>query len=206
MTTTMRMTLALGVISVSLFILFSGRTNLRNFDEVQTSAEEIYEDRLVVKGLIFEVASLLHQKEIAQVTGDVAYYQNANADVDDQIDTHLQAFRSTRLTPDEAQTLDRFEDHLHALMVEERALGQKSSIDSTSEEARQLAHRMAELKKDLRSLAEIQLYEGRRRMSIGEKAVVDMYWIAWLETAMLIVFAAVLLLLVYLPSAPAKDG
>lgn len=76
-------------------IFLTGRTNVRNFEKVHTSIEEIYKDRLVVKGLIFDLSSLLHRKELAIVSGDQTFYVNTNESTNSQMAEHLSAFRST---------------------------------------------------------------------------------------------------------------
>jgi len=202
MTMTTRVLWAFGVICIALFVVASGRTNVHNFRDVQTSIEEIYEDRLVVKGLIFELSSMLHDKELAQVTGDTAFYANDNAAVDARITAHLERFRATKLTEAESITLDRFASHVADLQRVEGAYPLSDDTSISPEEAEVLAAHMADLKADLRDLASIQLEEGKRRLAIAERAEADMNMIAWIEAALMVFLAAQLIALFFIPAAP----
>lgn len=201
MTMTTRILWAFGVICIAVFVLASGRTNVRNYSDIQTSIEQIYADRLVVKGLIFELSSMLHDKEIAQLTGDTSFYVSENAAVDARIDEQLELFRATRLTETESTTLDRFASHLAELREAERAYPLAADIPLGTEEARVLALRMDELEADLQELSRIQLHEGKQRVAIGERAEADMNFIFWVETILMLFFAGQLIALFFIPAA-----
>lgn len=204
MSTLAKITWALGLISASLFVLLTGRTNVHNFEKVQASIEEIYEDRLVVKGLIFELASLLHRKEVAILTRDANFFTHLDPAVDDQIDERLEEFRATKLTQVEERTLERFEASVAALMAAEEELGLAADVDLSPEEEQGLLAQMAGLDEDLRALSKIQLSEGRRQMGVGDKAVDEMNRIHRIENYMLVAFAAMLLVLLFI--SPRKEG
>jgi len=196
---------ALGLLCVFLFVLLTGRTNLRNFEKVQDSIEEIYEDRLVVKGLIFELASLLHRKEIANVSRDRAFYEHLNESVDTQIAGHLQAFRETKLTPLEEKTLDQFADNVAELQAMESELDLAKGIDLSPVDEQRLAAQIAGLHEDLKALSEIQLSEGKRRLGVSDKAVESMNTFARIENYMMLICAIVLLALVFVVPKPRES-
>jgi hypothetical protein len=196
---------ALGLLCVFLFVLLTGRTNLRNFEKVRDSIEEIYEDRLVVKGLIFELSSLLHRKEIANISRDQAFYRHLNESVNTQIAKHLEEFRATKLTLLEEKTLDHLAASIDELKVLENELGLAEDFDLSSVEERQLADRIASLNEDLRTLSKIQLAEGRRRVGISDKAVESMNTFARIENYMMLLCAVVMLALVFAVPNARKD-
>ena len=78
------------LVCILLLILVTGQSNVRNFEKVQSSIETIYKDRLVVKGLIFELSSLLHQKEIAIISGNQILYKKTNGSINAEIAKILQ--------------------------------------------------------------------------------------------------------------------
>ncbi len=197
-----KIVLALGLISVVLFVVLTGRSNVENFEQVQEAVEEIYEDRLVVKGLIFELSTLLHGKEIATISRDAAFYADRNARVNQEIDDRLREFRATKLTPKEAEALARFESNVEILQATELELRLTEATDLSLAERQRLAGEMANLQEDLRALSKIQLAEGKRQMSLGDKAVEEMHWIARVENYMLIALTVMLLALIFLSPKP----
>lgn len=197
-----KIVLALGLISVVLFVVLTGRSNVENFERVQAAVEEIYEDRLVVKGLIFELSTLLHRKEIATISSDAEFYADRNARVNEEIGDRLREFRATKLTPKEAEALERFESNVEVLQATEVELRLAETTELSLAERQRLAGEMANLQEDLRALSRIQLAEGKRQMSVGDKAVDEMNWIAQVENYMLIALAVMLLALIFLSPKP----
>jgi len=194
-----KVAVALGLIGIALFVVLTGRTNVHNFERVQQSIEEMFEDRLVVKGLIFDLASLLHRKEVAILSEDTTFYAHLNASVNDQIDDRLEEFWATRLTPMEERTLKRFASNVDALQASEEQLDLAETMDLSPDEEQRLAGQLASLEEDLQALSKIQLSEGRRKLSVGAKAVDDMNWIARIENYMLIALVVLLLALIFIP-------
>ena len=180
-----RWLLGLGV--VFLLILGTSRTNVVNYQRVQASVEEIYEDRLVVKGLIFELARGLHEKELAHVGGDEEFFLRTNEAVDAGLEESLERFRATRLTPQEELTLNRFAANVDRLKTAEAAT--QPPQDMTPE----LSQLFEALDRDLDALAEIQLAEGRRQLALSDKAVSDMNLGARLQMFMLGLLATAML-------------
>jgi hypothetical protein len=205
MNTLTKVAWALGLVGVSLFVVLTGRTNVQNFERVQQSLEDIYADRLVVKGLIFELSTLLHRKEIATLTADAAFYANLDPSVNDQIEERLVEFRATTLTPMEEQTLERFAATVEDLKADEAALDLAAAVELSPEESARLAGHMASLKEDLKALSMIQLTEGRRKLSVGDRAVDDMNSIARIENYMLAALAVMLLALIFVAPKPRAD-
>ena len=169
MTLTSKFVFVFGLLCAFLLILFSGQANVRHFEKIQSSIEEIYEDRLVVKGIIFELSSLLHQKEIANISGDKSFYTGTNASVNAQIADHLRDFRATKLTPDEEKTLNRFSADFKELYASEEAFDLSDGDELTQTEANTLSNQLKSLHEDLKILADIQLSQGRLKMIVSTK-------------------------------------
>ncbi len=202
MTPVAKLLSAFAIVAVALFVLATGRTNVHNYQQVQQSIEEIYEDRLVVKRLIFELSNLLHRKELAQVTGDTTFYAEENPTVDEDIAQRIAAFRATTLTPGEARTLQQLERHLDALQAAERALQEGPDPSEAPDLPQTLADLMDALRADLLRLSEIQIEEGRRKVILSDAATSDMAVIERIEGVAMVTFAAMLIGLFFLPARP----
>lgn len=189
MTTTSKIVFVVGLVCSSLLILFSGQANIKHFEQVQRSVEHIYEDRLVVKGLIFELSSLLHQKEIANISGNEAFYVQTNSSINDQIEANLEAFRTTQLTPSEATTLEKFSTEFEELSSEETALKLSDGHEFSPSEVAPLSAQIHQLQDHLKVLADIQLSEGKRKLMASEESSSSMRLFARVENYMLIIFA-----------------
>lgn len=182
-----------------LLILGTGRINVRNFEKVQQSIETIYKDRLVVKGLIFELSSLLHQKEIAILTEDVSFYETKNQSVNEGIAEHMTAFRNTQLTADEAVALEKFSRGIERLQSQEKNFNFSNGMKLTRLEANLLSAQIQGLKDDLRTLSGIQLAEGERKVSFSDKAVQSMHEFANVENYALMGIGLLILLVFFFP-------
>ena len=198
---------AVGMFAAFLFILLTGRTNVRNFEEVRDSIEEIYEDRLVVNALIYDMSNLLHRKEVALLEGDQEFFEQVNASVNGQPDDAIQSFRATKLTDTEETTLERFAAGVGELQTREDALGlpseqglAPSDLDLDGDAVGELQARMDGLHEELAALSRIQVVEGRRRLGVSDKAVSSMNAFARIENYMLLATAIAMAALVFVPS------
>lgn len=174
-----------GLSAVFLLVLATGRTNINNFRRVQDAIEEIYTDRLIVKGIIFDMASLVHQKELANAAGEPNFYRDLDPSIDEQFRERLEEFRKTKLTRGEENALNRLESNFEVLVSTEEELGLGDGGDLTSASIERLAAPLAALDRELHALSRIQLDEGRRKFMVGEQAVNDMDGVARVEGAML---------------------
>lgn len=197
---------AVGMFAAFLFILLTGRANVRNFEDVRDSIEEIYEDRLVVNALIYDMSNLLHRKEIAVLQDDRTFFEQVNESVNGQLDDAIQTFRATRLTNTEEATLERFAAGVGALQARERALGlppeqgSPSGLELDTDAVGELQARMDGLHEELAALSRIQVVEGRRRLGVSDKAVTSMNAFARIENYMLLATAIAMAALVFVPS------
>ena len=113
----------IAVFLTSMLLIFAmGRTNVRHFKNVNRSIEEIYKDRLVVNGMIFELGGLLHKKELALVTNDSLFFDRDNKSINLLINDIIKNFKETYLTEREAQTLKNFEVDTNKLQKLEQNL------------------------------------------------------------------------------------
>lgn len=174
-----------GLLLVFFVILATYRIDQANFDKVEDSIITIYEDRLVVKDLIFKIADLLDEKRMALATTDTVFFQRRNAVVDAQIGQLLRLFRETRLTENEERTLTAFGEQIEQLQAAEAEMANPA----TNPDRDELSTRLEVLKGQARTLSDIQLSEGKRQLLIGSRAIRSSKLLMQVELIVLIVLA-----------------
>ncbi len=174
-----------GLLLVFFVILATNRIDQANFNKVEDSIVTIYEDRLVVKDLIFKIGSLLEEKRMALATSDTAFFRQRNAVVNAEIDHLLRLFRETRLTEAEDRTLTSFGKQMENLQTDETELGNPGTLMATNE----LGIQLDILKRQIQTLSEIQLSEGKRQLLIGSQAIQSSKLLLQVELIVLIVLA-----------------
>jgi len=158
-----------GLVVVFLLILATNLIDRQHFIRVKDALITIYEDRLVVKGYVFELSQLLEKKRIALAASDASYFETENEAVNDSIDVLVEKFYNTKLTKDEKRHLDSFSKHIKKLESDEQRY--QSSELVTGEPSATLEKDLATLKEDLHALASIQLNEGKRQLYIATRSV-----------------------------------
>ena len=176
--------------ALSLFIIIIIATNYvdrHNFEKLQKSITTIYEDRLVVNDIIFELNLLLQEKEMAVIEANTAFFKAENKRLNRDIKDLVERFKATQLVPDEASTLTEFEENLQRLYRLETEMLVADANPT------QLQQHLNRLETNLSKLSKIQLEEGRRQLFIGKKAVASIDLYTKMEVYILIFLAALLL-------------
>lgn len=185
MTTLDKVRWTLGLAVVFLLLLLTGRSNVHHTKTIQKANQTLYADRLLVKGLIFELSSILHEKELAMARGDQAYFAERAGASTAQGLSLLEDFRATYLVPTEQETLERFTKTFAAMKDVEAALATGSEDRLEGARAERLAKQVDALQADLAILSRIQLDEGRRQVMVAGEAVEKMDLFATVETYLL---------------------
>lgn len=194
------------VFLTSLALVYAmSETNLNSFNNVKNSIEEIYEDRLVVNGMIYELAGFLHAKEVALASQDYDFFANQNTKINKQAFVIIDAFKKTYLTDFEAFTLEHFETGLHELVALEQEISFSDNRPIDTDAIATLMIDLKELNRDLDKLSEIQLAEGKNKLAISKKAAESMDTYRSLEKYFLIITAVLIFIIILLPSSQAKD-
>ncbi|MEQ8474209.1 MAG: chemotaxis protein [Marinoscillum sp.] len=181
------------ILGLSLVFVLIVTTNLidrNNFKRIRESIVTIYEDRLIAKNYIFELSLLLEEKTIELAASkDSTFFGSKSNVVNDQVESFIRKFHQTRLTTQEEATLKNFENDFKALVL----------LEKSGDRIRVL-NQIKRLKKDLYTLSEIQLKEGKKQLIIGSKAVNSVELLTRLEIIMLVIIAVIVLfLLIYNP-------
>lgn len=193
------------LVSAILLILITGQTNKRNFEEVRGSIEEIYKDRLVVKGLIYNLVTDLHQKELALIKQDKSFFPTENKNLNERILKNIEIFRATKLTASEDETLRRFAMGVTNLIASENTLGlnqQEKALKKDDTEA--LLAMVNGLYGNLDTLSKIQLEEGKRKLLKSEGAISSMRFFERVENYFVIVFGILVFVIIFV--FPGRDA
>jgi len=87
----------------------------KNFLSVKESIVTIYEDRLVAKGVLFEISHLIYEKELAIIQKDKEYFSGKKNSNNEEINTLVLTFEQTKLTRQEETILNRLKENLEGL-------------------------------------------------------------------------------------------
>jgi endonuclease III-like uncharacterized protein len=88
----------LGILLVFILIATTNLIDRSNFIRVKDSVETIYEDRLIANDLIFEIAQLVQQKEIALIRKDSIFFKQKNSKLNNSISNLIFNYEETKLT------------------------------------------------------------------------------------------------------------
>lgn len=181
----------LGILMVFGLIITTNLIDRNNFVRVRDSVQTIYEDRLIANDLIFGMLKAVHQKELAITVWDTTFFQLENIKVNDKLQSLFSRFEETKLTKEETQVFQSLKQNVQALTESE---DQIVATDPTSKT--QLLTQIENVKSNLDALAEIQLNEGSRQMSISKRAVNKVELFTQIEIYLLIFLALVIQIIV----------
>ena len=189
------------ILAASLVFLIILATNLvdrKNFNIVKNSIETIYADRLVAKDILYDIAGLLWQKELAFVQ-EPDQFTAQTAVINEKIAALIDRFATTKLTAREEQLFALFRGNFAEL--------QQVEADLTTESA-EVAFReqLQLLRENLEGLSDIQLKQGKNELFESQRAIKAVDLFTTLEIYALIVIALVIQIgIFYTPSKKAGD-
>ena len=185
----------LGILMVFVLIIATNLIDKNNFLKVKDSVVTIYEDRLVVKDLIFYMSKSIQEKEIAVATTDTLFFLEQNKQINKEIKDLVFKYEQTKLTVKEDKLFNTFKTNLEALKAAEMAFIQSKFIEKAS-----LNNQISNLKDNLYDLSKIQMYEGKKQMSISKKAIDSVELFTQIEIYILILLAVIIqIIVIYKP-------
>jgi hypothetical protein len=90
-----------GLLFVFFLILATNLLDRRHIEGIRNSVSTIYEDRLLVKNLIYNISTLTEEKRIAFLLSDTDFYTKKSIIINDSIYHLLADFSATSLTYNE---------------------------------------------------------------------------------------------------------
>lgn len=188
-----------GILMIFVLIITTNLIDKNNFRRVRDSVVTIYEDRLIANDIIFEMQKALHQKEIALVQSDSAYFTMNQTKANKSLEALVAEFKQTKLTVEEEKVFDDLRNNLQLLSEPENQLLKSNFSNST-----EVADQIKRLKTNLDELAKIQLNEGSNQMSISKRALDTVELFTQIEIYILVVLAILAqIILMYKPKEKA---
>ncbi|WP_375240987.1 MCP four helix bundle domain-containing protein [Polaribacter sp.] len=185
----------LGILMVFVLIVATNLIDRNNFLRVKDSVVTIYEDRLVVNDLIFEMSIATQEKELAAIKADTVFFLSENNKINEDLQNFILKYEQTKLTAKEVKVFNEFKQNFEKVKVAERDF-----IASKFDNVKGLENELLKVKKNLYQLSKIQLNEGGRQMSISKKAIDTVELFTQLEIYILIFLAIVIqIIVIYQP-------
>lgn len=190
----------LGILMIFVLIITTNLIDRNNFITVRDSVQTIYEDRLVVKELIFEISNSIKEKELALAKSDSVFFIERNSQINGDIESAILQYEETKLTVEEKKVFDEFKNNFESLKRFENAF-----ISSGFETSTPVSVQITGINKNLSDLSKIQMNEGRRQMAISKKAIDTVELFTQMEIYLLIFLAIVIqIIVIYNPKEKSK--
>ena len=164
----------------------------RNYNKINQSIVSIYEDRLLVKHTILDMATVINQKEVAFLTRDTIFIKASNPALTEKLKSDLMTFSRTKVTSKQNEYLTRLQENLELMFRRENELlkNQFTTID-------QYKIIIARVNENMDVLAHIQMNEGKREFMQSQRDLVSIGIFSWLEIIAMTLFAVISLVLIY---------
>ncbi|WP_047546038.1 MCP four helix bundle domain-containing protein [Psychroserpens sp. Hel_I_66] len=181
----------LGILIIFILIIATNLIDKNNFVRVRDSVVTIYEDRLIAKGLLFEMLKSVQRKELAISLSDTTFYNTENSKVNENIQSLVSRFEQTKLTKAEAKVFNDLKINVQSLLDSESQL-----LISDYNNNSQVLNQITNLKTNLNDLSKIQLSEGSRQMSISKRALDTVELFTQIEIYILVFLAIIIQVIV----------
>ena len=178
-------------------VLATNLIDRRNFRNINNSVVSLYEDRLVVKNTILDMATAINQKEVAFLTKDTVSIKANNHRLTDALKNDLGNFNPSSVTASEVESLDQLKNNLDAMFKAEAALleNEFSSLD----DYKKIIERVNET---MDVLAHIQMKEGKKQLITSQRNMAAVELFTQLEIIFLVLFAAIALIIIFRKTRP----
>lgn len=194
----------IGLAFVFFLILGTNLLDRRHIEGVRNSVSTIYEDRLIVKNLIYNVSTLTEEKRIAFLLSDTDFYTKKSTIVNDSIYALLDDFSSTALTYNEKKYLERLRnDFKNIEIIEKQPLNDSSIVNNPAWRAK-METQLSYLRKNLDRLAVIQVEEGKRELVRVNRAFSTIDLFTNIEIVFLIVIGLIVQIIILYPIKESK--
>ena len=172
--------LALALLAVFFLILATNLVDRRHFETAQEALTSVYEDRVVAQHYIFEISTIVYQKEQQFIENNTNKWSVEN---DARIEELIEQFAGTKLTTSERRQFESLKEHLTTLERIELKYRENSTHNNTQVIPEIFKH----IKNDLNDLAETQILESKSKMFLAQKSLNTTNLLSNLELGLLII-------------------
>ena len=188
----------LGVLGVFLLILATNLIDKNNFIQVEGSVDNIYNERLLAKELLLDVAIKFHKKEMAYSLNDSTYLLTQNDTVNAEISKLLETFDRVGSTEKEDFILNNLNKNHTKLIKLESNSSSKETLYTP-----ECAEIFSAINSNIIELAAEQIKEGENQNSIARRAIEKVKLFSQIEIYFLI-FLGLLLQFIILYNPKSK--
>ncbi|MGK0323885.1 MAG: hypothetical protein ACJAR4_001931, partial [Psychroserpens sp.] len=144
---------------------------------------------------LFDLSKAVQEKEMAAALTDTTFFNNRSSQLDKNITGLVSRFEQTKLTTKEKKTLNNLKSDFEILKSSENAL-----VGSNFSEKILFFNTISNIQENLYDLSKIQLREGKRQMSISNKAVDKLEIFTQIEIYLLAFLAIIIqIIIIYTP-------
>lgn len=201
---------ALFIISILLLLIYAKNLIERqSFQSISGTFTEVYNDRLVVEGYIFQISEHLFQIQKLVDHCDLDYDYSK---VVDEIEGHensilalVEDFEATNLTTQEDEYLSDFKKIIvNDLTIKSYDLLYNETEGVNVDQVKLYDQKISQARRDLENLSTIQMQEGEKLISKAKRLINRSQIWAQFEVALLIILIIVMFLLVFRKSEDTK--
>ncbi len=142
--------------SVALILLITSLIENKRFTDLEQSITSVYENRLVAKGYLYKMNSMIKLKESRAANGQA---NDDHRSINDSINTLFVMYANTELTEEESNHLERLKSQMHDLFTMASGQDQRQIYQSIFAE--------------LELLAAIQIKEGKKLVEQSTTSVLE---------------------------------
>ena len=172
--------LALALLAVFFLILATNLVDRRHFETAQEALTSVYEDRVVAQHYIFEISTIVYQKEQQFIENNTNKWSVEN---DARIEELMEKFAGTKLTTSERRQFESLKEHLTTL----ERIETKYRENSINNKTHVIPEIFKHIKNDLNDLAETQILESKSKMFLAQKSLNTTNLLSNLELGLLII-------------------
>lgn len=147
-----------------MLILVTNLIDKDSFKRVNQAIESIYEDRLVVSEMLFDISNEMFKKELAFKLVDTSYYEELYKKRRIKISDILSKYKNTKLTDEEARIFEKLQLNLENIREAEDEF-----IKSGFTETGDLDKHIQSAQNYLADLSEIQVKQGKKQVELSKK-------------------------------------
>lgn len=149
------------ILLIFFIVLITNIIDRNNFNKLSYSVTTMYEDRIVASDILFEISTIVKEKQIAHLTSDTVFFQKQNEQANREIDQLIDTYKQTKFTKEEMLAFNLLQEELEALKQKE-----KSSANLPNEAA---LNSIENIDEQLYNLSKIQLKEGKQQVFISNQ-------------------------------------
>ena len=192
----------IAILCVFLVILATNLMDHKNFQRVEKSVDDIYNQRLVAKELLLNVSIKFHEKEMAYALNDSIYLHSKNDRVNSDITKSLGMFERSVATNKEEYIIENLNsNHLKLIQLEKKSLAEDTLYSS------ECSGIFSKIKTNINELANEQMMEGEYQKRLAVDAINSVKMFSKIEIYTLVFLALLLMVIVlYNPNVTSEES